>query len=227
MPYRLCRSSSLVRFLTSGRIASLCSLSSSDAPNLRGVYIRSFASLFLSSSFYSTILCLVEVRHCWSPIEPPSPSVHCLVVERTLCWLIFLQPTRKCCTVSAISAIHSRLVFGFWVFCFAYSFGSAFPFFFAAVHVAVSSLVSFMQFPSYQLLRFQLIYYPFRTEHLRHNFFSNLFRQCEFLKALNRSRSFNQFICRRIHVTRHSRFCARIYVFKTHQSSCAFLSSHV
>ena len=39
--------------------------------------------------------------------------------------------------------------------------------------------------------------------------------------------SFNPFICRCSHVTLHSRFCACIYVFKTHQSSSAFFSSHV
>ena len=62
--YRLCRSSFLIRLLTSGRIASPCSLSSSDVPSPRGVYIRSSGLLLLSSSFHSTILCLVEVRHC-------------------------------------------------------------------------------------------------------------------------------------------------------------------
>ena len=89
MPYRLCRSFSLIRLLTSGRVALPCLLSSSNVPSPRGVYIRLSGLLFLSSSFHSIVFCLVEVRHCWSPIGPPTPSVHCCVVERTLCWLIF------------------------------------------------------------------------------------------------------------------------------------------
>ena len=87
--YWLCRSSSLICLLTSVRVASPCSLSSSDVASPRGVYIRSSRSLFLSSSFHFNILCLAELRHCWSSIGPPTPSLHCCVVERTLCWLIF------------------------------------------------------------------------------------------------------------------------------------------
>ena len=88
-PYRLSKSSSLIRLLTSGRVSLLCSLSSSDASGPRGVYICSSGSVFLLSSFHSITLCLVEVCHCWLPIRLPTPSVHCCAVERTLCWLIF------------------------------------------------------------------------------------------------------------------------------------------
>ena len=153
-------------------------------------------SLFLSPRFHSTILCLVEVRHCWLPIGPPAHSVQFCVVERNLCWLIFrnqlevvalftfvfgttdidhyhlvlssssmpsFRPFVPACSTQLqsygdlcrISAIHNRLLFGFWVFHFAYSFGSAFPFYFVAALVVVSFVVSSMRFPSYLPFRFQ------------------------------------------------------------------------